>query len=166
MKRLLATAAVIGAVGNPFHAQGEPADPYAGGQKAYVEDLKTKELNRLLDEARDVYYGAGCDIVPYLKAWMATDQAMFSLFDDWADQALRNRTFSPRNPDLDALKQGVKTARLEGLAKAGISAEEAEKAERLSGTSGMSYHLMGTNCDYWKDHPEAVSSVRQFVAAR
>jgi hypothetical protein len=167
MKRLLvATAAFIGTLGNPFPAQCKPADPDAGGQKAYAEDRKTEELNRLLGDARAVSYACGCDVIPYLKAWMAIDQAMFSLYDDWADQALRSGTFSPQNPDLKALKQGVKTAKLEGLAKAGINADEAEMAERSSGTSGASYHLKGTNCDYWKDHPEEVSSVRQFVAAR
>ena len=167
MKRLLvATAAFIGTLGNPFPAQCKPPDPNAGGQKAYVEDQRTKQLNRLLGEARAVSYACGCDVVPYLKASMAIDQAMFSLYDDWADQALRIGMFSPQNPDLKALKQGVKTAKLEGLAKAGINADEAETAERSSGTSGASYRLKGTNCDYWKDHPEEVSSVRQFVAAR
>lgn len=167
MKRVVvATAAVIGILVNPFPAQGETSAPDAGGQKASVEDLKAKELNRLLGEARAVSYACGCDVVPYLKASMAIDQAMFSLYDDWADQAVRNGTFSTQNPDLRALKQGINTAKLEGLAKAGINAEEAEKAQRSSDTSGASYHLKGTNCDYWKDHPEAVSSVTQFVAAR
>jgi hypothetical protein len=131
-----------------------PPDPYAAGQGAYLRDPKTKEINSLLEDARVVANAAGCGVVYYSSADTALHQRLMDEFVHWPKIGVTG----PSDYDFGDLTRRLNSAIHTGLVEAGVSEEVA--AELGSQRPPV---MVGTNCAYWRDHPEAVYRVRQFV---
>jgi hypothetical protein len=143
----IAMAVIIVLTANAVHAQG--TDPYAEGQSAYAKERINKEVDDLLSLARRASNAAACNVV-------LNGEAMYVVNRELAEVIERSATRYHIPVDFRTLQQQIKDARLAGLTEAGLTGDDTVNINQLT-------LPMGTKCAFWKDHPDAVRAMRDFV---
>jgi len=136
----LAAACAIGCW-SAAHAE----DPYAAQQQGLNDGLQQRQAETLIDDTRLVHYAVGCNVVNAFAA-------KHVLYD-------RFRYVRGRDPDfIFGLEKKLEGAKRAGLVESGLAGDnDAESIERARP------RLVGNNCGYWHEHPEAVARMRMYV---
>jgi hypothetical protein len=134
MKKYLVLAALLATVSTCAWAQ-EP-DPYAAGQSALASQKMQERIDDLLADARSVYIAASCGVVEDKMAEIAVHREATALVGETMDEWPITRVPYINYQDL---KQKLVDVKSKAVANA------------------------SAHCDYWKEHPEAVRAVREFV---